>query len=271
MVERKKDAEGQTGLVMSYEDSCNRIPTLWIHGFPLNNLLWDLQVDGLAHMARLITPDLRGHGLTEPSEPPCSMKGFADDCAQLLDHLGIEGPVVVAGLSMGGYVALEFYRRYPESVAGLILAATRAGADSEEARLARDAAAATATAEGIAPIVEGMLPKLMAPNTYGEQPDLGEFVEEMMMQTSTEGMVGALAAMRDRADSTPHLDKIKVPCLVLHGEEDQLIPLSEARLMQESIEGAELVVVPGAGHLPNLEQPELFNEAVLVWLEQFYE
>ena len=172
---------------------------------------------------------------------------------------------------MGGYVAFEFCRQYPERVAGLILAATRAGADSAEVKDARDKAAGVAIAEGTVAIAEGMLPKLLAPGNYKAQPDLVDFVREMMQETSEDGVVGALTAMRDRPDSTPDLPALDVPVLILHGQEDQLIPLAEAEAMAAALPKAKLVVVPGAGHLPNLEQPEIFNDAVREFLEIFYE
>ncbi len=271
MTDEKNTTGDREAFLMSYEDSCDRVPVLWIHGYPLSNLLWDFQIDGLADVCRLLTPDLRGHGGSEATEPPYSVGTFADDCADLLDHLGVTGPVVVAGLSMGGYIAFEFYRRYPERVAGMILAATRAGADSDEGKINRDKAAGVAIAEGVEVVVDGMLPKLLAPDNLVEQEDMVEFVREMMLATAEDGMVGALTAMRDRPDSTPLLAKIDVPVLIVHGEEDQLIPVSEAQSMQDAIPGSELVIVPAAGHLPNLEQPEVFNDAVRGYLEQFYE
>jgi 3-oxoadipate enol-lactonase len=168
-------------------------------------------------------------------------------------------------------VAFEFCRRYPERVAGLILAATKAGADSEEGKKGRDAAAGKAIAEGTPAIAEGMLPKLLAPDNYETQPDLVDFVQKMMLETSTDGVVGALAAMRDRPDSTPDLANLDVPTLVIHGEEDQLIPRAEAEAMAKALPQARLVILGGAGHLPNLEQPEAFNDAVRDFLELFYE
>lgn len=259
------------GFRMAFEDSCDRVPVLLIHGYPLSNMLWDIQLNDLTDVARLIAPDLRGHGMTDPTEPPYSVGLFAEDCANLLDLLGMTGPVVVGGLSMGGYVAFEFYRRYPERVAGLILSATRAGADSAEAKEARDKAAGVVIAEGTAAIADGMLPKLLAPDNYEAQPELVEYVREMMLETSEDGVVGALTAMRDRPDSTPDLSAIDVPVLILHGKEDQLIPLTEAEAMAAALPSAKLVVVPGAGHLPNLEQPEIFNDAMREFLEIFYE
>lgn len=265
------NAKSQSGeYLMAFEDSCDRVPVLLIHGFPLSSSLWDFQVDDLADIARLIVPDLRGHGMSDPTPPPLNVGDYADDCARLLDHLGLEGPVVVAGLSMGGYVAFEFCRRFPERVGGLILASTRAGADSAAGKEGRDKAAGVAIAGGAAAITADMLPKLLAPAAYEAEPDLVEFVREMMLETSTDGIVGALSAMRDRPDSTPDLPALEIPTLILHGQDDQLIPVSEAEVMRDGIPGAELVIVPGAGHLPNLEQPDIFNEAMREFLEGFY-
>lgn len=270
MNDRKRTTERGKGYLMSYEDSCDRVPVLWIHGFPLSNQLWDYQIDDLADVARQIAPDLRGFGGSEATEPPCSLETYSADCSRLLDHLGFRGPVVVGGLSMGGYIALDFYRRYPERVAGLILAATRAGADSAEAQAGRDQAAALAGAEGVGPIAEGMLPKLFAPSTLPEQPELVAFVREMMLSASVKGVQGALAAMRDRPDSTLLLTTIDVPTLIIHGQDDQLIPVAEAKAAGKAVPEAKLVILPASGHLPNLEQPEEFNDAVRAFLEQFY-
>ncbi len=256
---------------MAFEDSCDRVPVLLIHGFPLSNMLWDPQIADLSDVARLIAPDLRGHGMTDATEPPYTMKLFTEDCATLLDQLGMTWPIVVAGLSMGGYIALDFCRRYPERVGGLILAATRAGADSDEAKKSRDQAAGVAIAEGTDPIAEGMLPKLLAKENYEAQPELVEFVHDMMLETSPDGVVGALAAMRDRPDSTGDLPGLEVPTLILHGADDQLIPVTEAEAMAAAMPRAKLVIVPDAGHLPNLEQPDFFNDAVRDFLEIFYE
>jgi len=257
--------------LLAYDDTADRVPVLWIHGYPLSGLLWGIQTADLADVARQITPDLRGCGRTPPTPPPYSMELYADDCMRLLDHLDIPGPVIIGGLSMGGYVALEICRRHPERVAGLILAATRAGADSDEARAARDQAAETARREGVASVVEGMVPKLFAPRNLVAQAELVDFVRAMMLETSLDGLVGALAAMRDRPDSTGDLPGFDVPALVLHGAEDQLIAAAEAEATADALPDAELVVIPEAGHLPNLEQPDAFNDAVRAYLDGFYE
>ncbi len=272
MSDKKSDTPNENEFIISFEDSADRVPVLFIHGFPLNNTMWDFQVSGLADVARLITPDLRGHGLTEPTTTtPYTMELLATDCVNLLEFLGYKGPVVVAGLSMGGYVAFEICRRFPERVSGLILAATKATADTIEGKSARDESARVVLAEGVEAIASGMLPKLLAPKTYADDPDLVDFLQEMMHATSPEGMAGALAAMRDRPDSSPDLPGLLVPALVIHGEEDQLIPQDEAQAIAEAIPGAELAIIPDAGHMLNLEQPAVFNEIVRDFLESFYE
>jgi pimeloyl-ACP methyl ester carboxylesterase len=256
---------------MAFEDSADRVPVLLIHGYPLNNTLWDLQVGDLSDIARIITPDLRGHGLSDPVEPPYAMADMADDCARLLDDLGLTGPVVVGGLSMGGYVAFEFCRKYPERVMGLILAATKPGADSAEVKKARDAAAETARKDGVEVIADGMLPKMLVPGAVESAPEMAAFVKRMMMETTVDGIVGALGAMRDRPDSTPDLPKLAVPTLVIHGADDQLIPRAEAEAMADALPEATLAIAADAGHLPCLEQPEFFNDTVREFLEGFYE
>ena len=210
--------------------------------------------------------------MTEPTATtPYTMDLFAEDCLRLLDSLQEDGPVVVAGLSMGGYVALELCRRAPERILGLILAATKAAADSDEAKKARDASARIVATEGIKPIVDGLLPKLLAPDNYKKDHELVEFLRGMMLETTPEGMVAALAAMRDRPDSTGDLPNLLMPTLILHGKDDQLIPHTEAEAMADAIPDAQLVLIPDAGHMLNLEQPTIFDDTVRDFLESFYE
>jgi 3-oxoadipate enol-lactonase len=252
---------------MAYIDSCDQLTLFCIHGFPLSAAMWEPQVEDLADHARVIAPDLRGHGRSDVTEGPYPMPLLAEDCRDLLDYLGVTRPVVLCGLSMGGYVAFEFFRRYPERVAGLILVSTKAKADTAEGKAGRDAAVAKAQKDGVTAVAADMLPKLLAPQTYEEDAEMVEFVQEMMAETSLEGMIGALQGMKDRPDSVATLGEIDVPTLIIHGEQDQLIPLAEAQAMQTLISGAKLVVIPDAGHLPNLEQIDEFNDAVIDFLE----
>lgn len=262
-----------SGIELSYDDRGAGQPVLLIHGYPLSRQMWQPQLEHLSRSARLIAPDLRGYGETESgpydldNPAPFSMAQFADDCAALLDALKIQQKVVVCGLSMGGYVALAFYRKYPQRVAGLALTATRAGADSAEGKAGREKAAALAKEQGITPIARAMLPKLLAPANLEGMPELAARMMEIMHRASIPGAMGALFGMRDRPDSTPLLPDIACPALVIHGAEDQIIPVSEAQVMQRLIPGARLEVLPGAGHLPNLEQPEKFNALFREFLE----
>ena len=244
------------------EDLGSGVPLLLIHGFPLNREMWRPQIETLSATARVIALDLRGHGQSPSTEGPYSMDLLADDCAGVLEVLKVDHPVVVCGLSMGGYVSYAFYRRHSEKVAGLILAATRAGADSEEAKINRDKAAQLTEENGTQSVIDNMLPIIMAPKTYLERPELVTRVGNIMSQTSTSSMVSALLGMKSRPDSTPTLGQINVPTLIIHGADDQIIPLSDSEAMHTAIPDSQLEVIPDAGHLPNLEQAQLFNRAV---------
>jgi pimeloyl-ACP methyl ester carboxylesterase len=160
------------------------------------------------------------------------------------------------------------YRRYLERIRGLVLAATRAGADSPEGKANRDKAITQAEEEGAAAIASAMLPKMMSPKTYQSNPDLVNQVENIMTDTSVQGIIGALEGMKSRPDSTPLLAEIDVPTLIVHGEEDQLIPPQEAQNMHTAIADSTVYLIPNAGHLLNLEQPERFNQVVKEFIDK---
>ncbi len=254
---------------MAYSDQGSGLPIVLIHGYPLNRHIFDPQSEVLSQHARIITPDLRGHGESQSVAGPYSMDLLAQDVAALLDQLHISEPVILGGLSMGGYVTFAFNRLYPGRVKGLILTATRAAADTPQAREARQQAVETARRQGIAAIVQSMLPKLMSPHSLEMRPELVESVQAIMNTTSLEGVLGDLAAMAARPDSTPTLPTIRVPTLVLHGAQDSLIPSAEAQAMQQAIPNAQLEVIEDAGHLPTLETPVVYNQAVLQFMKQF--
>ena len=227
---------------------------LFVHGYPLDRTVWRDQIDSLEGYRR-IAPDLRGMGQSDAPDLGYGMGIYADDLAALLDALGVN-EVVLCGISMGGYVIFEFLRRWRHRVRALILMDTRAEADSTEARRARDAAAATARDGGAGAVGGAMLPKMLAPGSEERAPELVDRVRRMMAATPVAGMVGALAAMRDRHDNTGLLPTLAdLPTLVLVGEEDVLTPPDAARRMATLIPGARLVVIPGAGHLPPVERP----------------
>jgi len=250
------------GYTTTYIDSGEGIPLLFVHGFLLNRLMWRPQFEGLVDAAHLIAPDLRGHGDAQATPPPYSMNLFADDLNALLEAFEIREKTVLCGLSMGGYTTLAFFRKYASRLAGLILTSTHPGADSPDRRLNRDKAIDTVREKGVTAIVDSMLPKWLAPKAYLEKPDLVAEARSIMERTSVEGVVGALAGMKERPDSTPDLAQIRVPTLIIHGADDQAIPPQEAQKMHVAIAGSKLEIIPNAGHLLNLQQPLLFNALV---------
>jgi 3-oxoadipate enol-lactonase len=247
---------------MAYDDLGDGQPLLFIHGYPLSRQMWQPQMADLAMEARVLAIDLRGHGESQATPGAYPMSLLADDCATFLDALGIQHPIVICGLSMGGYIAFAFYRKYASRVAGLVLAATRPGPDTPEGQANRDKSAALARQHGVSAIAEAMLPKLLSPGTYQNKPELVRQVRTIMETISLEGISGDLMGMKERPDSTSTLAEIKVPTLVLHGADDQIIPLQEAEDMRDAISNARLQVLLQAGHLLNLEQPDLFNQAI---------
>jgi 3-oxoadipate enol-lactonase len=255
------------GIEMAYEDTGgNDIPLVLVHGFPLDRTLWSAQINALADVARVIAPDLRGFGESPIPGDAITIETYADDVRALLDALGIKS-AVIAGLSMGGYITLAFYRQYAARVRGLILANTKAGADSAEGKKAREDNAALAREQGVAAVAEKMFPKMLAPQTLAERPAVADAVRAMMSRQSVTAVVAALMAMRDRPDAMPMLASITVPTLIITGADDNLIPPKESELMRDAIPGARLVIIPGAAHLSNIDQPAAFNQAVREFLK----
>lgn len=255
------------GFEMAYDDTGgDKIALLLIHGFPLDRTLWHAQTSALRDLSHVIAPDLRGFGESGMPSGNVTVDAYADDLSGLLDALKIK-TAVVAGLSMGGYIAFAFYRKFRDRVRGLILADTKAGADSPEGKKGRDDSAALAREKGAGAIAERMLPKMLTPKTASERAEVARAANAMMARQSVEGVVGALMALRDRPDSTPTLATISVPTLIITGSEDTLIPPEESELMRDAIRGARLVTIPGAAHLSNYEQPEAFNQAVREFLK----
>ena len=252
------------GVSLAVEEQGEGSAVLFVHGYPLDRTIWREQLGALEGF-RCIAVDLRGMGQSDAPDLGYSMPVYAADLAALLDVLGVDN-VVLCGLSMGGYVALEFLRQWRSRVRGLVLMDSRADADTPEVRRARDAAAATARERGAGAIADAMLPKMLAPATLSRRPEVAERVRALMSGTPVAGMVGALAAMRDREESVSLLPTLAgVPTLVVVGEADMLTPPDQARAMAEAIPGSRLAIIPGAGHLPPVEQPE----ATTVSLREF--
>ena len=249
-------------MVLALDDIGSGLPVVLLHAFPLSREMWQPQRGALADACRLITPDLPGFGDSPLLAGPPTVDGMADAVAETLDSLGITGPVVLGGLSMGGYVAFAFARKYPDRLAGLILADTRAEPDDDAAKANRDKMIGLASTSPASEIIEQMLPKLLAPATPARRPDLVEQVRRMGSAQRPAGIIAALQVLRNRPDSRPTLATIRVPTLVLVGREDVLTPKSMADGIAAGIAGAKLVAIEEAGHLSNLEQPIAFGDAV---------
>jgi pimeloyl-ACP methyl ester carboxylesterase len=253
---------------LAYADEGPGPVVILLHGFPLSKSMWEEQLSGIGSIYRVIAPDLRGFGESPVPEGVYTMDAMADDVVELLETLEIMGPVVVGGLSMGGYVALSIAARYPTRVKALILMDTRAGADTPEVAQGREATAkAVLAADSAATVVESMLPRIFSKLTLEQHPERVEPMKAVMRQTTPQGIAGALRGMASRPDRRADLPKIAVPTLVLVGEEDILTPPAEAKAMAEAIPNARLEVIPKAAHMAPYENPSAVNAAILGFLK----
>jgi 3-oxoadipate enol-lactonase len=281
------------------------LPLLLVHGFPLDHTMWAGQIDALAVEAsspasdparnimlgeafmsakkqtkgsamptsspsiRIIAPDLPGFGRSpsRKGDEKVTMEQFADDLAGLLDGLDVHEPVVLCGLSMGGYIALQFWRKYAARLRGLILCDTRAAADTPEAAAARLVMADRVLREGPVPLVEGMLPKVLAETTLRQQPQVVKSVQGVMMTSDPHGIAAAARGMAERPDMTASLSQIRCPTLVIVGQNDVTSTPAEMRGIAEAIPKATFVEIPAAGHLSPLENPTAVNAAMLWFLQ----
>ncbi len=242
-------------------------PIVLLHGFPLNHTIWAPQVEELSRDFQVLTPDLRGHGKSEATLGVYGMDLFAQDLKALLDHLRIER-VILGGLSMGGYVAFAFLKQFGERVQALILADTKAEADTAEAQARREQQAQEALQNGAGPIADRLILTMLTPETREGNKALTGQVYEMMKLTDPVGVAGSLRGMAQRPDSTRLLSSLRIPTLILVGEKDSTTPLSDAQKMASVIGGSELVIVPQSAHLTSLENPKSVNVALRRFLER---
>jgi pimeloyl-ACP methyl ester carboxylesterase len=251
----------------SFDDLGEGPAVVLLHAFPLARSMWRRQVEALQNSYRVITPDLRGFGDSAGFGGAPSVEQMADDVAALLDGLKVPGPVVLGGLSMGGYVALAFARRHARRLRALVLADTKSEADDAEGRANRDKLIAFARNNTARAVIDQLMPKLVSPETVQRRPEVVEEVRSIASAQVAAGIVAALKALRDRPDATPALGAIAVPTLVIVGRDDALTPPARAEELASRIRGARRVVIDGAGHLSNLEQPDRFNAALRSFLQ----
>ncbi len=252
-------------LPIAYEGrGATGLPVIFIHGFPLDRSMWRGQIDGLGGICRAVAMDLPGFGATPAASDGRSqttMDDYADCVITLADALGFQR-FVACGLSMGGYVAFTLARRYAHRLSGLILCDTRAEGDAPETARNRHIDADRVLGEGLAFLLEKHVRILLAPETLARRRDLVNAVEAMIHRCSWQGVAAALRGMSTRRDFRPVLNRIGIPTLVIAGAEDAITPPAGAQLMATAIPGAELAVIPGAGHLAPLEAPDLVNTAI---------
>lgn len=254
------------GTEYRYVDVGEGLPLLFIHGFPLSSAAWRDQIETLQSSYRVIVPDLTGFGESEPPVGAVSMEQYATDLHELINHLSIDASVVV-GHSMGGYIALAFARKFPKAVKGLVLVGTKSGADTPEAAKGRRDTANKVTADGTQIVIDQMLPKFFS--LGHSNAEMTNHVQKIMAAASSEGVAGALLGMAGRPDSTPLLNIITAPTLVVAGVDDQVISAMESKKLADAIPNAKLELIPGAGHLVALEKPGEFNSVLMQWLARF--
>jgi pimeloyl-ACP methyl ester carboxylesterase len=236
-----------------------------LHAFPLSADMWQSQLDRVPDGWRFLAPDLRGFGAGGGVPPSLTVDDYAGDVLALMNALGIE-TAVIGGLSMGGYVTFALFRRAPERFAGVILADTKAQADTADGRAGRLAMSETLRTRGVGAVVDELLPKLVGETTRRERPEVLAETRQLMEANHPGAIEAALHALMTRPDSTPDLGRVGCPTLVIVGQEDTVTPAADAELLARSIPATELVVLPRVGHLSNLEAPDDFSSALTRFL-----
>src|SRR5678815_1868431 len=248
------------GINICYDDlGTGGIPLVFIHGFPFDKTMWKPQIDFLHTKCRVIAFDIRGFGKSTANAAKGSIPLFADDLVQLMDVLKL-GKVIACGLSMGGYIALDAINRYPERFASLILCDTQCIADTAEGKEKRYQAVKQINSEGLTGFAEGFISKCFSPDSLKMKKELVEKTKKLILATPVVTVTTTLEALAERQERCSSLAEIAVPALILCGSEDSITPLVQSEFLLRNIKGSTMQSIPGAGHLSNLEQPELFNQ-----------
>lgn len=251
------------GRALGYDEAGEGPVLLLVHGFPLDRTMWAEQISGLSDISRVVAVDLRGRGKSPEAGDGWTIDDYADDVAATIDSLGVD-KVDLAGMSMGGYVVLAAWRRHPDKIRSVILINTKAEADSQEAKEAREKTAIMVREKGTAELINGLFPKMFAP---GANDAVKDKVRTMFEDTPSETAAADALVMKDRPDSTSDLGSINVPVLVIQGEEDSIMSVDGSKAMAGNISGARFTTVPSAGHMAPVENPEAVNQAIREFLD----
>ena len=235
-------------------------PLVLLHAFPLNGKMFEPQITAFSGDRRVVAPDYPGFGRSPRTPAQPDMRYYAEGLGDLLDRLHLER-VVLGGVSMGGYVAFECMRLFPERISALVLADTRPEPDPAEMREARNEMALSVARDGVEVLVELQMKRLLSPESLQDGGLVGK-VSSIILENSPDGAVAALGAMRERPDSRPLLGEIDVPTLVVGGEEDNISSPEVMGAMAAEIPGARHLTIPNVGHLSSLEAPDEFNAAL---------
>jgi pimeloyl-ACP methyl ester carboxylesterase len=247
-------------ILTAYQEQGTGKPLVLIHGFPLDWRIFEQQVAALSKNSRVIAPDLPGFGQSK-SDKPFSIASLADHVHELLKSLNAL-PCALGGLSMGGYIALAFAKKYPQDLSALILMDTRAEGDTPEGKAARDKMIELVRKEGSKAIANQMLPKMFAEQTLKSNADAVKKIRDIMEHCPPKTIEHALAALRDREDYSGILSSITAPTLIIVGEHDALTPPKMAQTLDEKIPNSKLIQIPGAGHVSTMEKPAEVTAAI---------
>jgi 3-oxoadipate enol-lactonase len=256
--EQKKIMAGDVNISYFDEGTEPGVPVIFIHGFPFNKVMWEDQLDLLKDNYRVLAYDVRGHGDSNPGIQQFSIQQFVTDLFLLMDALYIK-KAVVCGLSMGGYIALKAVQQDPDRIAGLVLCDTQCMADTEEGKRKRSDTMQAVQTNGLKQYAEDSVEKLFSKTSLANKKQVVAGIEGTILHTPVETIVHTLMALAGRQETCSSLHLIKVPVLIMVGAEDQVTPVASAQKMHALIQHSELQILEKAGHVSNLEAPEIFN------------
>ncbi len=246
------------GFDLSYDDvGEGKIPIIFLHGFPFDKTMWELQLEFLKFKYRLIAVDIRGFGKSDEEESPLSIDLFGEDLIAFMDKMKIE-KAIVCGLSMGGYIALDAQKRFPERFEALVLCDTQCIADTPEVKKNRLKTIDEIESNGVAGFNEGFLKKVFHKESLKSNKELVNQLRFVVFANSQHIITQGLKAIAERLETCSTLYRIKIPTMIICGKDDEVTPLAQSESMHSSIQGSILKVIENAGHVSNLEQPHEF-------------